>query len=251
VYYENEGKEEKMQMLLKHIRNSPYLKVWLAVLLISLGILYVAVRLNQSGEFIIGALTAGATVFVAVGVRQLELGVRHLQLDTLNFVYQLLDRESFKEKLHKLIEDIRKNNGDGSQNMKNDHVENDIAKISATFNRIGYFIYKGYLDINHVAELFGFLILRSFLAFKPYLKKIRQSEEGSEGPWFFRRHYLLLVVALEKILYTNPDFQPKLQSLYEQWKQPIPQRVKELPILVPKEWLSSEVRSWLKKNDFL
>jgi hypothetical protein len=240
-----------MQMLLKHIRNSPYLKVWLAVLLISLGILYVAVRLNQSGEFIIGALTAGATVFVAVGVRQLELGVRHLQLDTLNFVYQLLDKESFKEKLHKLIEDIRKNNEDGSQDVKNDHVKNDIAKISATFNRIGYFIYKGYLDIDHVAELFGFLILKSFLAFKPYLEKIRQSEEGSEGPWFFRRYYLLLVVALEKILYINPDFQPKLHSLYKQWKQPIPQRVKELPILVPKEWLSSEVRSWLKKNDFL
>jgi len=244
-----------MQTLLKHIRNNPYLKVWLAVLLISLGILYLAVRLNQSGQFVIGALTAGATVFVAVGVRQLELGVRHLQLDTLNFVYQLLDKEFFKEKLHKLIEDIRKNNEDGSQDVKNDHVndhiKNDIAKISATFNRIGYFIYKGYLDINHVAELFGFLILKSFLAFKPYLEKIRQSEEGLEGPWFFRRYYLLLVVALEKILYTNPDFRSKLQNLYEQWKQPIPQRVKELPILVPKEWLSSEVRSWLKKNDFL
>jgi len=240
-----------MRMLLKHIRNNPYLKVWLAVLLISLGILYIAVRLNQSGEFIIGALTAGATVFVAVGVRQLELGVRHLQLNTLNFVYQLLDKESFKEKLHKLIEDIRKNNESGSQDVENDHVKNDIAKISATFNRIGYFIYKGYLDINHVADLFGFLILKSFLAFKPYLEKIRQGEEGLEGPWFFRRYYLLLVVALEKILYTNPDFQPKLQSLYEQWKQPIPQRVKELPILVPKEWLSSEVRSWLKKNDLL
>jgi len=233
-------------MLLKHIRSSPYFKVWLAVLLISLAILYVAVRLNQSGEFIIGALTAGATVFVAVGVRQLELGVRHLQLDTLNFVYQLLDKESFKETLHTLIEDIRKSNESSSQDMKK-----KIAKISATFNRIGYFIYKGYLDINHVAELFGFLVLKSFLAFKPHLEMLRQSEEGLEGPWFFRRYYLLLVVALEKILYTNPDFQPKLQSLYEQWKQPIPQRVKDLPILVPKEWLSSEVRSWLKKNDFL
>ncbi|WP_428721650.1 DUF4760 domain-containing protein [Thermus sp.] len=241
----------------------------MVVLAISSVIFYIA-SLNSSSfaNLFIGALSTGATIVVAVSIRQLELGVRHLRLDTLNFVYQLLDRDSFKQEIHDLIRQIsseiqsisikepkekessKEEEEEEERLLKEEERLLKVAKISATFDRVGYFVYKGYLEAEYIADLFGFLILRSFLAFKPYLEKLRYREEGPDGPWFFRRYYLLLVVTLEKVLYENPDFRPLLENLYKKWNQPTPEKPSKLPAIVPQEWLSREVRGWLKRNGF-
>lgn len=247
-----------MQPLLKKFLKSPYLnlKIFLAVLAVSLAIFYIA-SLNSPNlaNLFIGALSTGATIVVAVSIRQLELGVRHLRLDTLNFVYQLLDKDSFKQEIHDLIRqisnEIRSINEPVEEKLSKEERLLKVAKISATFNRVGYFVYKEYLEVEYVADLFGLLILKSFLAFKPYLEELRYREEGPDGPWFFRRYYLLLVVALEKVFYENPDFRSLLENLYRKWNQSIPKKSSDLPAIVPQEWLSREVRSWLKRNGFI
>ncbi len=190
--------------------------------------------------------------------------MQHIRLESLHFIYEMFE-EPFKNDLHELIRlsnqkklcASENDSGSGAEinnsntsSVYDDH-EQRIAKITAVLNRIGYYVYRDYLDVDYIYDLFGLLILRAFVAFKECLVVIRNKQELANTPWYFRRHFLLLVVALENRFFHDPIFQKELFALYKKANLDPPSGLKDLPVLVPKQWLSHDILRWLKSRRYI
>lgn len=245
-------------------------KVWLNVVFVSFVIFLLAFgaklvgRSESLAQLIVAVIGTGATVFLAIGVRQLELQMQHMRLESLHFIYEMFE-DPFKNDLHELIKlsnQMRLCTSEDDSSLGADikssapssvrgDLEQKIAKITAVFNRIGYYVYRDYLELDYIYDLFGLLILRAFVAFKECLVTIRNKQELPDSPWYFRRHFLLLVVALENRFFRDPFFQKELLALYKKANSNPPSHLKDLPILVPRQWLSHDIIRWLKSRHYI
>jgi hypothetical protein len=199
-----------------------------------------------------------ATVMMAVTIYELDIAIKELNFEAVSATYSMMD-DSLKDKLRKIrswwqLKEGGKRGLSVGEFLKDNEKRKIVSEASKTLNRVGYFVYRGFVGDWFIKEQYAGLILDSFLAMRPYLKALRDesecksNEDGNDkrgqchnGPWFMRRFYLLLVVI--SYAYLCENFPKQCQTIFEKYGLQI-----EPP--VPKEWLHREIRGWLKKRGY-
>jgi len=201
---------------------------------------------------VLTAITTIATVIMAVTIYQLDLTLQQLRFEALNKAYDFLSND-IKADLNVIGEWAKEGKTPEevfSGDTKNENW-NKVRFVSVAFNKVGYYVYKGFLDERFIQEEFGGLVVRSFVAIRPYLKYMREQSEPKNKPWFMRRFYLLIVVVCEQYLRDREEFREYLRKLVEDYGDEEVKEDFERGSLVPEEWLSDDVREWLKKRGYL
>ncbi|ASJ03167.1 hypothetical protein A3L09_07820 [Thermococcus profundus] len=196
-----------------------------------------------------------ATVMMAVTIYELDIAIKELNFEAVSATYGMMD-ESLKDKLRKIRSWWDQENGKMclpvEEFMKDNEKRKIVGEASKILNRVGYFVYREFVGDWFIQEQYGGLILDSFLAMRPYLKALRDEAEcregeGSEnekctnGPWFIRRFYLLLVVI--SYVYLCENFPEQCRGIFEKYGMNV-----EKP--VPKGWLHREIREWLRRKGY-
>ncbi len=186
-------------------------------------------------KLILALVTATSTVIMAITIYQLDITLQQLRFDALNKTYDFLSRD-IKEDLN-YINNWRKKGKKANEICRIQANCDKVRYVSIAFNRIGYYVYKGFLDPSFIQEVFGGFPIRSFIAIRPYLEYMRNLNEPKDKPWLMRRFYLLIVILCEEYYKKkNPEYIKKILRSHS-----------ENGSLVPPEWLHEDIKKWLKK----
>ncbi|GIU93183.1 MAG: hypothetical protein KatS3mg011_2089 [Acidimicrobiia bacterium] len=198
-----------------------------------------------SGEFATGLLTllsTTATAIMAATVYQLDLSIQQLRFDALSQTYDYLN-EKIKSDLDEAArwarEELSVSDVVDDQNRRE-----ALRNGSIALNKVGYLVYKGLLDVSFVQEEFGGLVVRSFVAMRPYLQALREESEPSDQPWFMRRFLLLIAVACDR--YLQEQFPEYRRQIIEQYGRHVEHLAQDAVDVVPLAWLSEDVKTWLR-----
>ncbi len=203
-------------------------------------------------NLVLATVTAIATVIMAVTIYQLDLTLQQLRFEALNKAYDFLSND-IKADLN-VISEWAKEGKTPEEVFSGDAKDenwNKVRFVSVAFNKVGYYVYKGFLDERFIQEEFGGLVVRSFVAIRPYLRYMREQSEPKNKPWFMRRFYLMIVVVCEQYLRDRKEFREYLRKLVEDYGDKEVKEDFERGSLVPEEWLSDDVREWLKERGYL
>ena len=110
-----------------------------------------------------------------------------------------------------------------------------IRKVSVTLNRVGFFVLKGAMDIDHLTENFSDVFIRSFQHLKPYLEYDRTSRGEKGKVWYIRKYFLLMIPFCQsymRIHHPETDFGNRTKT----------------PNLVSTDMLEPSLLAWLKKQ---
>ncbi|EEB73858.1 hypothetical protein [Thermococcus sp. AM4] len=199
---------------------------------------------------VLTAITTIATVIMAVTIYQLDLTLQQLRFDALNKTYEFLSND-IKQDLNIISQWAKEKRSPDEIFSGKDHDKNwqIVRFVSVAFNKVGYYVYKGFIDETFIQEEFGGLVVRSFIAIRPYLEYIRNKSEPEDKPWFMRRFYLMIVVVCEN--YLRKNFPEYLKRLVNEYGNSDIKRDYDSGSLVPKRWLAKDVYSWLQKKGYL
>ncbi|AIF70363.1 hypothetical protein PAP_09945 [Palaeococcus pacificus DY20341] len=224
------------------------------ILLITLWGLYRADIIDKV-DILLTAASTIATVVMAITIYQLDLTLKQLRFEALNRVYDILNND-IKEELNTIFEwakkDMRAEEILGDTKSNDNSIKKNIDAVryvSVAFNKVGYYVYKDFIDVSFIQEELGGLVVKSFLAIKPYLSYMRNQNESPEEPWFMRRFYLMITVACESYLKKHhPQTFEKILEDYGRDEDKTAYKNKQS--IVPDKWLADDVKSWLKKHGF-
>ena len=221
--------------------------IWAAVLVIPVvtAVAWAYSRTLASG--VLAVLATSATVVMAVTVYQLDLSLQHLGFDALNKTYEFLNRD-IKGQLDEILDWAEKKKP--VEEVLNDDRNREVVRYaSVALNKIGYFVYKGILEVSFVQEEFGGLVVKSFVSMRPYLVAMRGQSEPDGEPWFMRRFFLLIAIACER--YLAEKFPTYLGEIVGRYADADTKRDFASGSMVPRDWLAEEIRSWLEKRQYL
>jgi hypothetical protein len=206
----------------------------------------------EATNVVLTAITTIATVIMAVTIYQLDLTLQQLRFEALNKVYDFLSND-VKRDLNDISNWARERRKPEDVFIWDSSGENwgKVRFVSVAFNKIGYYVYKGFLDEEFIQEEFGGLVVRSFVAIRPYLQYMREKSEPKDKPWFMRRFYLLVVIVCEQYLREKKEFKEYLEKIVNEYGDESTKRDYKNGSLVPIEWLADDVKRWLKKKGYL
>ncbi len=199
-------------------------------------------------ETLLSAITAAATAAMAIMIKELDITLQHLRFQSLQRVYEEIDKSEFKsaiEELLKAIEIALESHSSSltSRDTKSDDSDNifkfvldsmDNAKIrqkgwkqfckevmpkvkdkvrnpSIVLNKVGFLLYKDFIDEDYLIEEFGGLIMRAFAIMRPLLVIMRNCSEPLDRPWFSRRFALYLYRIVESKL-SKSDYRDHIRN---------------------------------------
>jgi len=194
-------------------------------------------------------ITTIATVILAMTVYQLDITLKQLRFDSLNRIYDYLHTDVKKE-----IKDIIKwayKREPADKVMESEENWDKVRFVSAIFNRIGYYVYKDFIKENFIQEQFAGLVIRSFVAIRPYLQYMRSRSEPANKPWLMRRFYLLIVVICEKYIREKLEYNDYIANIVEKYGDESTIDDFKRGSLVPVSWLADDVKKWLTKRGYL
>jgi len=200
-------------------------------------------------EIGLGGITTIATVVLAMTIYQLDITLKQLRFDSLNHIYSLLHKDVKKD-----LEDITKwaeKRKPADKVMKNPKNWDKVRFVSIAFNRIGYYVYRNFIEEDFIQEEFGGLVILSFIAIRPYLQYMRESSEPRDKPWLMRRFYLLIVIVCEKYLKEKIGYYEYVADMVKKYGDESTINDFEKGSLVPRSWLADDVKKWLTRKDYL
>lgn len=197
----------------------------------------------------LGGITTIATVILAIGIYQMDITLKQLRFDSLNHIYSLLHKD-VKEDLKDITKWAEKRRP-ADKVMESEKNWDKVRFVSIAFNRIGYYVYRNFIEEDFVQEQFGGLVVRSFIAIRPYLQYMRDSDEPKNKPWLMRRFYLLIVVACEKYLRKKMKYKEYLSSMVKNYGDKKTINDFKKGSLVPISWLADDVKRWLTRKGYL
>ena len=206
-----------------HSKLSAEIKAMIIILFILIVSILLWIKSSSLANTLLAAITAAATAAMAIMIKELDLTLKHLRYQSLQSVYQYFDNSKFKSFIDNLDKQLKNiENEKISNNLYillinciNNINEKNISKIckcienkiwkyiryyTITLNKVGYLLYKDFIDDQYLAEEFGGLIVRAYSRLRPLLVAARNCAEPSEKPWYMRRFAIFLYKVMENRL---------------------------------------------------